>query len=268
MIAKYALVWFAALCALITQSASAQRRVIRGTVLDVRDQPVPAAAILAAGIQSIFTDDSGRFRLEIPHRDKLTFDVRRVGYMPSRMGVAAGGDTIVSLLLLPATQRLAGVEVRERGVRAPSLEGFEQRMAERKRGVGAGHFITAADIEAMKAERTTQVVESVPSMIVRRVAEGRFAIFGHQVGRGAECPATVYLDGIRLAGGGEQTVDRRGRYTGQREVGAPIDQYITPMEIAGIEVYARGTFAPPQFQPPSDANATKCAIVVVWSKHR
>jgi hypothetical protein len=139
-------------------------------------------------------------------------------------------------------------------------------MLDRKRGAGSGHFITAKDIEASPVTRASQVVENIPSIIVRRVDLDRYAIFGRMVG-GGECPATVYLDGVRLSGGDLMTV-RRGRSTSTRDAGAPIDQYVTPPEIAGVEVYARGAFAPPQFQPPADAAALKCAIVVFWTKHR
>jgi len=255
-----------AMLSLATAVPAQTGRVIRGMVLDVRDQPVPSVAVVAAGGAAAITDDSGRFRLEIPHRGKIVFDVRRFGYMPSRVGLAPGGDTSISVLLLPAGQRLPAVDVIGSEGRSPNLAGFEKRMLERPRGSGSGHFITTKEIEAMAVTRTTHVVETVPSIVVRRVGGERYALFGKAAG-GGECPATVYLDGIRLIGGGQQVFDRRGRPTGQREAGAPIDEYTTPPEIAGVEVYARGVFAPLQFQPASDADALKCAIVVVWTKH-
>ena len=136
-------------------------------------------------------------------------------------------------------------------------------MLERKHGDATGHFITAKEIEAMAATRVSQVVETSPSIVIRRVGNAdKFAINGKTVG-GAECTATVYLDGIRLNSGGS---DRRGRYSAQREV-ISIDDYVTPNEIAGVEVYSRGALAPVQFQPASDASALLCAIVVFWTKH-
>lgn len=255
-----------ATCALAAAAPAQPGRIIRGTVLDVRDQPVALVAIIATGAVAAITDDSGRFRLEISHRDKIVVDARRVGFMPSRVGLGPGGDTSVSVLLLPSAQRLPGVDVNTARTAPPSLAGFEQRMLERRKGAGAGHFITAKDIEQSPSLRATQVVENVSSIFVRRVGGDRFAIFGKTVG-GVECPATVYLDGIRLTGGGQPRYDARGRYTGSREPGAPIDEYVTPPEIAGVEIYARGVFAPPQFQPASDANAMRCAIVAFWTKH-
>jgi hypothetical protein len=242
------------------QSAS---RVIRGMVIDVRDQPIPAVAVVASGGAAAITDDSGRFRLEIPHRDKVVFDVRRLGYMPSRVGLVPGGDTTLSVLLLPSAQPLPAMNVTGRDGRALSLIGFEQRMLERQRGAGTGHFITAKEIDGMAATRASQVVEATPSILVRRTRDrfgssNNFTIYGKGVGRSGECPATVYLDGIRLNGA--------GRVVGTRDA-VSIDDYVTPNEIAGVEIYARGALAPVQFQPASDASALLCAIVVFWTKH-
>jgi hypothetical protein len=245
-------------------SSDAQPRVIQGVVRDARDQPVPSVSVRGDGVRTTITDDSGRFRLEIAHRNRMTFELRRVGFLPARVGVHAGSDTTISVMILPAAQALPGLEVSATGVRPPSLAGFEQRMLERKRAAGTGVFITADEIEAMKPTRTTQILENVSSVFVRRVGDGRYAIFGRSPG-GGDCVATVYLDGIRLAGDGAPIIVR-GRYTQQREPGAPIDTYVEPVEIAGAEVYPRGALAPPQFQPPTN-RANACAIVAFWTKH-
>ena len=249
------------------RTASAQTpRIVRGTVFDHRDQPIVSAAVIATGGAGAVTDDSGRFRLEISHKDRLTFEVRRVGFLPSRVGLHAGGDTDVTVLLLPATQILPGVAVTAAPSRAPSLAGFEQRMRERERGAGTGRFITAKEIERMSVNRTTQVLETDASITVRRVGTDRYAVFGKS-GAGGSCSATIFLDGIRLMWGGQPTYDRRGRIIG-REPGAPIDEYVVPQEVAGVEIYPRAMMAPPQFQPPvNDDSAMRCAVVVVWTKH-
>jgi hypothetical protein len=254
------------------RAADAQPRWIRGVVLDNRDQPIVAAVVIAAGGAGAITDDSGRFRVEIPHRDRITFDVRRVGFMPSRMTLLAGGDTAIAVLLLPSVQQVTGVSVTAPAMRPAALDGFERRMGERRRGAGTGHFITAADIEKMGVYRTTQALQNLPSITVRRVTlDGRYLIFG-RTGVGGECPATVFLDGIRL-GGTDGPIQRRSvrstnRDVASRDGGTAIDEYTTPQEIAGIEVYPRALLAPPQFQPPvADSRAAHCAIVVVWTKH-
>lgn len=256
----------AALGSFVPASAVAAQsgRVVRGTVTDGSAQFIPAVSVMV-GNRSATTDDSGRFRLELPHRDKIVLDFRRVGFLPTRYALDAGGDTSLTVLLLPTVNRLEGVDVTAKRDPAITLQGFEQRMRERQRGAGAGHFITAAEIEASIPSRTTQVVANLPSIVVRRMSDDHFGIFG-KVGS-VECPAIVYLDGVRLGALTETKTDRRGRVVVQRDAAVPIDQYVTPGEIAGVEVYARGMFAPPQFQPPGDPTAAKCAIVVFWTKH-
>jgi hypothetical protein len=244
-------------------------RVIDGTVLDTRDRPIPFASLAVVGGPTTASDDSGRFRLVVAHTDRIVFDVKRIGYLPSRIALVDGSDTTLSVLLLPATRELPGVEVTDARPRPPGLAGFEQRMKERQRGTGSGHFFTTKDIEAMQPTRSTQVVENTPSMVVRRTGGDRFAIYG-KLTNGGECAATVYLDGIRIGGAGDVLMgrDRRGRpvvMRGSDGEGASIDQYVTPPELAGVEVYARGLFAPIQFQP-SDPGAMKCAVVVYWTK--
>jgi hypothetical protein len=254
----------------IDTGAQQAARIIDGKVLDAQDKPVPLASITVVGGPFAVTDDSGHFRLSVAHKDRVVFDVRRVGYMPSRIALVDGGDTTLSVLLLPATRELPGVEVTGPRARPPGLADFEQRMRERQRGAGTGYFLTARDIEAMQVLRATQVVENVPSMVVRRTEGDRFAIHG-RLTTGGECAATVYLDGVRVAGMGDVLMgrDRRGRSVivrGDDGGGTAIDQLVTPTELAGVEVYARGILAPVRLQP-NDPNAMKCAIVAFWSKH-
>ena len=242
------------------------RRLVQGVVLDGSNQPVPMVAVLVGGVGSVFTDDSGRFRLTIPHGDPVTLDLRRVGFMPSRFGLRAGGDTSLSVLLLALSQALPAFNVVTRNVRPPALVGFEERMKERRRGSGGGVFITADDIAKTNPSRVSQALESVPSLVVQRVGNGeRYSIFG-RTPTGAACAATVFLDGIRLGSDSRATVDRRGRSTGDRDIGAPIDEYVTPLDLAGIEVYQRALVAPAQFQPLHEKEQN-CAIVVLWTKH-
>ena len=255
----------AALLVGVGTSAGAQTgRIVRGTVTDGSAHPV-GGVVVATGPRSVTSDDSGRFRLEVSHRDKLVLDFKHVGFLPTRFTLEAGGDTTLEVLLLAAVNRIAGMDVTANRDPAMTLRGFEERMRERQRGAGAGHFITAKEIEASIPTRATQVVENVPSIVVRRIADDHFGIYGKT--GSIECPAIVYLDGVRLGALTETRTDRRGRVIIQRDAAVPIDQYVTPAEIAGVEVYARGMFAPPQFQPPGDPTAAKCAIVVFWTKH-
>jgi len=159
---------FVALLVVLSAGAAAQNgRVVRGTVSDGSAQPVGGVAIIA-GTRSVTSDDSGRFRVDAPHRDKLVLDFKRVGFLPTRFTLEAGGDTTLDVLLLPTINQIPGVEVTASRDPAMTLRGFEERMRERQRGAGAGHFITAREIESNLATRTTQIVSNIPSIVVRR----------------------------------------------------------------------------------------------------
>ena len=169
----------AAVCAAASAAPGYAQRVISGIVVDMRERPVAFVAVAAVGGASAVTDDN-----------RLVFDVRRIGFMPSRISLEPGGDTSFSILLLPSTQRLEGVEVTSIAGKPPALAGFEERMAARKRAAGAGLFITAQDIESRPATRTSQVVENLPSIYVRRIGGDRYAIYGRGVG-GVEALAST-----------------------------------------------------------------------------
>ena len=72
-------------------------------------------------------------------------------------------------------------------------------------------------------------------------------------GGGGDCPAAIFLDGIRIKVAAEYTVDRRGRMTNtQRDGAISIDDYVQPTEVAGLEIYPRAMLAPPLLQPVAD----------------
>jgi hypothetical protein len=255
----------AAVCLALATAAQAQTsRTIRGVVIDPADRLLGSVTVIAPGFTSAITDDSGRFHLTISRADRVILDVRRVGFMPSRFGLDAGGDTSITILLLPAAQTLGKVEVTSPENRSVTLAGFEERMRARKHGAGVGYFMTQPEIEAVHATRTTQLLESTPSVMVRRTQGDRFGIYGRTTG-GAECAATIFIDGIRLTGGDPAT-DRRGRAVGP-QTAPPLDMYLEPSDVAGVEIYPRGMLAPPALQA-NDYATIKCAIVAFWTKHR
>jgi hypothetical protein len=248
-----------------TAQAQNARRLVNGRVLNGNDEPVAQVTIVAGSLTAT-SDDSGRFRLEISHRSRIVLDLRRLGFMPSRLAIDAGGDTTVAVLLLASPQRLPGVGVTETPAKSPTLTGFEQRMAARKRAAGTGHFLTLADIEARNAQRTTQLVENTPSMRVTRKGNDGYAIYGRD-NNGSDCLATIWLDGVRIAGEARPMIDRRTRRVVPGPALTELDSYVNPSDLAGVEIYPRGLMAPSQLVPLGDDNAARCAIVAFWTKH-
>jgi len=78
------------------------QRVIHGMVFDSRDQPIPLVNVSVPRGASAVSDDSGRFRLEISHRDRVVFDFR---HDPSGRGPAV---SLILEALLPNERLEAG----------------------------------------------------------------------------------------------------------------------------------------------------------------
>jgi hypothetical protein len=233
------------------------RRVVQGIVVDTAERPVGGATVELRGTSPVSSDDSGRFRLIVPHTDRVTFDVRRVGFLPSRFGLQPGGDTSVTVVMLPTVQALPKVEVKARETdRALDATGFNQRLLDAKQGTNSGIFITAADIERRLATRVTQMFDAMPGVICVHAGSGCMLVGTHLVPSGApdnhfvNCKITFYLDGQRL----------NSLRSSNSEV--DIDTMTLPQDIAGIEYYRSGSRIPPKF---SLLNGS-CGLVLLWTK--
>lgn len=255
----------------LAAGAQSGNRKIDGRVLDTRDRPVPFVTLTAKGVTAT-TDDSGHFQLTVASKDRVEFDVRRLGYTPTRMALAPGGDTTVSVLLLPGPAQLGAVEVTSAATKkSPMIAGFEDRMRERQRGAGTGTFLTAKDIENIHPMRTTAILEMQNSIFVRKTAVDQWAIYG-KLGNGGECPANIFIDGVQMDGASDLAAQRISskRVTTMAMVptipAVPVDQFLEPTDIAGIEIYPRGLLAPQQFHV-ADPTASRCATIVFWTKH-
>ena len=234
------------------------RRVVQGVVVDTGERPVGGATIELRGAAAVSSDDSGRFRLIIPHGDRVMFDIRRVGFLPSRFGLQAGGDTSVTVVMLPSVQALPKVEVKARETdRTLDGSGFNQRLLEARQGTNAGIFITAADIDRRQATRVTQLFDAMPGVTCIRTASGCMLVGSHLVpddrkrnNSFVNCNVTFYLDGQRLNSLRSSNSD------------VDIDTMVLPQDVAGIEYYRSGSRIPPKF---SLLNGS-CGLVLIWTK--
>jgi hypothetical protein len=155
------------------------------------------------------------------------------------------------------------------------LNGFYRRMRDAERGVSHGYFMTPEDFESRRPFEITQMVEGLPAVLVRRAGNGdpKKAILvgqpckprtdpdpacvrigsdmeGASSARIFRCVMTVYLDRVRIVG---------------RVGGGPddfINEMVVPSSVAAMEVYPRGTGAPPEFQSMNGS----CGVVLLWTK--
>lgn len=245
--------------------AQGERRVIRGAVTDTTGAGV-AYVNVRAGRDVRVTDDSGRFSVALNDRKATKFEFRRIGYRPTDLQLSAGGDTTLSVTMIPNAQVLpaASVKVRELMVKLERM-GFYRRMTDREKGVNSGHFITAEEIEKRGfPPQFTTLLEAIPSVRVRDDRGLRIPL-----GTGG-CIMTTYLDGTRLVAYRLQRLSEatglytrgRGPPAEQQPADGGLDGLIRSGSVAGIEVYPRATQAPAEYQSLNG----NCGVILIWTR--
>ncbi len=230
---------------------------VGGTVTDTAHHPVPYVNVLVGGSRRTVADDAGHFQLELP-AGRAVLDFRRLGYRPEQLTLELHADTIIAVNLIPVAQKLQGQEVTTPRSFALALHGFYERMADREKGISAGHFITGEDIERRNPRKLTQVLEDIPSVLILRVAAkpGDMCPLGFCLAPTGtnHCPMGVYLDGQRL--------NRLTSANPSADYVTDLDDFIIPTHVAGMEVYAHPGEVPPQYQL---LNGT-CGVILIWTK--
>jgi len=217
---------------------------VRGVVLDTARQPVAGARVKVSGSNvSAVTADNGSFNFLERAEGSHTLEVRALGFQPLEVEIQLRRDRESTLAL---TLERLGVSLERLVVEAPAnaestLAEFERR---RRSGV-QGTFLRRDDVLRRAPIFLSDAIRGIGGVSVAPVG-GR----GQQVlmrdFQGKLCVATVFLDGIPVAGG-----DDGGSLL--------LDELVEREEVAGVEVYSRGAVLPPEFQ-----NASGCGIVAVW----
>lgn len=234
-----------------TSTAMAQR-LVTGTVVDGTGSRVPYAYVTAEPKRAV-ADDSGRFRLALGV-GAVAIHARRIGFKPASLTLPEGGDTSITLQLEPLARNLETAVIQATQVsRALELRGFYRRIEVREKGINAGQFITAEEIDQRNPTRITQMLEGRNGIRVSRMPSGQncpaFVCWAPQ-GVGG-CWMTVYVDGRRV-----------NSIRGGSNTPGLVDEFLLPTHVAGIEVYTSPLRAPPEYQMLSGT----CGVVLFWSK--
>ena len=230
--------------------ASVENGRLLGTVTDaLSNAPVTAAAVSLRGrSQEVQTNRQGGFILSDVPVGVYELSVRHLGYAPLRhmVNVARGATTEVQIGLVPAPLEMEPLVATAVRLRRLEIKGFY----ERKRWgelLGLGAFFTVADIERRNPRIISDMIMEEAS--IRRVCgmgsrTCRLYTTRLTTGFGSRCLMQIYLDGILIS-----------------EEGAA-DTWVSPVEIAGVEVYKGPASLPAEFSGPN----SRCGVVAIWTK--
>jgi hypothetical protein len=248
------LFWSCALLLPLTLPAQGTGGAVRGNVTEHDGIPIALAQVRLMGGNTPLnaqTDSAGVFQIPRVAVGWYIIRVTMTGYSPAMLPIEVHRDETVELRVSLATAAvpLAPVEVTVAPVPfAPALRGFEQRRARAQ-----GHFFTQEDIARMQARRFTDVLRRVPGVQlvpVRGPFEmGEAVRMSRTIGvTGARaCPVLYYINGSPFPVTGD----------------IPIDHYVDPDEIAGLEVYQGMSQIPSEFS--SSSHNARCGVILIWT---
>lgn len=223
------------------------RGTIDGLVSDTSLSPLQGAFVSVVGTPlRIGTGPNGRFRITGVRPGQYLVVVKRVGYRPvSGIIEVPAADTLrLSYTLEPLGQTLAPVVVTEKP--------FSLRMGEflARRRAGFGEFMTQEEIEARNPVYSTELLRKFSSINVspsRTSSITAWYAISRREGANPQagaCPMAVFLDNVPLP------------------TPFNLDLLPPPRELAGIEVYAGPSTAPPQFI----GSGRGCGVILVWTR--
>jgi hypothetical protein len=240
----------------VGQVGSPTDRSITGIVSDsVSGRALGAVTLYLDGSRDEYrTAANGRFSLPGAPPGDLVLVVRRIGYVPARVFVAASVSASVidvgTVLLRPVATELDRIAVETEEVRVqPHLSDFYRR---KQQGMPGGTFITRDDIALTGAIASSEVL--------RRVAKVEMACHNNRALGDDNCSARNRRGrDIRLVGGSGWTFDRcemeiwvdGGRST-LRVDEIPVDL------IAAVEVYGGTSTTPTAF------GQGRCGVIAFW----
>lgn len=223
------------------------------------DEPVAAAAVSILGDPGeVSSNRRGRFVFSGVPVGRREITVRHIGYAPFHHAVAVsrGRTTEIEIGLVPepvALEPLVATVVRSRRL---ETRGFYER---RYWGelVSGGTFFTAEDIERRSPVRITQMIADIPGIRLRNCGarQNSCKLYNSRISDISSndgCLMNIYLDGSLIV--------RRGRI--QRGAVANINDFVLPVEIAGVEVYRGPSELPAEFA----GMESRCGVVVIWTK--
>jgi hypothetical protein len=219
---------------------------LTGRVTAADGSPVAQAQIVVRGtpLRAVAATD-GAFRLTGVPIQAQTLDVRMLGYAPRALDVDVLSDRPVDVhvVLVAVALPLGTIEVSSDALVTPAMRAFHERRAR-----GPGAFFTRDEIERMQPRVFTDILRRVPGLQIRPVRGG----LGNNVSvqsRGSECQMLFFMNGTAFPIPSDQ----------------PINHFVSPEEVVGVEVYNGSSEIPAQFN--ASRFNSRCGVIVIWTRH-
>jgi hypothetical protein len=245
--------------------------------VEVRDrtgQPVPYAVVSVGASAPRVADIMGIAELPTAVTgDSVQINVRRIGYRPFGEYATQVEDGRFVIHLDPLPRALIPRTITERRDTPLARRGFYERMERVRTGANLGRFITPEELDQRHVTQVSAILAGEQYIVIQR--HDRRPILS---GRGAGCAVTVLLDGMKMTNMVEDIYTREGQdevnRLGGRQTGTArflagrqsVDDLISALSVAGIEIYPTAAGAPVELQRAAGNSA--CAIVAIWSGGR
>ncbi len=214
------------------------RGTVAGTLTNERGAPFPDARVTMDGVAEVRSDARGHYVLRDVPAGTRQMEILSIGMLPivTVLNVYPRDTTNYSTVLTKVTLLQAMAVTASARQRQIALQ-----MEERRKG-GFGYRRDSSAINGVGT--MASIFFSFPSVQVERGRGSRFIL--SLPGRMARrCTATLFIDGIY-----ERDFDQLN--------------FMTPDEIALVEVYPRYMTVPMELQSPQ--GASECGSVAVWTK--
>jgi len=190
--------------------------------------------------RAVRTDSAGHFLLAAIPAGPADIGFRRVAYEPVIVSLKIPLDdtTDVEVRLGGITPLLPAVVVNDHVEQSKVLEQFEAR-----RKVGAGYFVTRADIERRRPNSLSDYMRMVPGVRIVTLDNGRTALRFARNPK-ANCPPQYFVDGIPTSN-------------------FDIDE-VLPGDVEGVELYPGSAGVPAQYN--RFVGTSICGTILIWTR--
>ncbi|MDX1394375.1 MAG: carboxypeptidase-like regulatory domain-containing protein [Gemmatimonadota bacterium] len=229
---------------------------VAGTIIDSEtgDAVAGATVSLPDSDLSALTNDQGRFSLPGVPLGQHELLVQHLAYGEPRVPVSVENGTTAHLLVRLEPRAIALEPISVEVTRRPmwlETNGFYHRLDR-----SLGQFVTPEMISRRSFARFSEVLRSVPGLIVREVCAPhcfeRIGMAGST--QGGDCLPTFYMDGRRM----NVRPAPRSSYWEPRGL-IDLDALAAPHDLAAVEVYRSIAETPPEFYG-------RCGSIVIWTK--